>query len=87
MGDTYTRAVRAVIVAGAMWFLVRPALADPPQHGPLTCDPVCVVRYCAARCEGPHRERLQGRVECRRECVRYVTEHGCWPCAEGSADE
>lgn len=59
--------------------------AGPPQHEPLTCNPLCVRNYCEARCSGPHRERLQGRADCRRNCEAYVTNDGaCFPCKEES---
>jgi hypothetical protein len=59
------------------------ARADgPPQHGPIDCDPVCVVDYCRARCDGPGERTEDERRACRRECVPYVTNNGCWPCRE-----
>ena len=63
-----------------MMYLLLILLSGPPSHKPLSCDPVCVVRYCEDRCVGPHRDRLQGLSDCKRSCVEYVTNNGCWPC-------
>lgn len=65
-----------------MMYLLFLLLSGPPPHKPLTCDPACVVRYCESRCVGPHRDRLQGKADCKRACFKYVTENGCWPCRE-----
>ena len=72
--------VAAVLYIAAA--VARAQDAGPPMHPPHTCDQVCVVRYCADRCVGPHRDRLMGLVECRRACERTVAEHDCWPCKE-----
>jgi hypothetical protein len=76
-----TLATWLAVVLGILLIALRAAQAD--DHAPLTCDPVCVVRYCESRCSGPHRDRLQGGADCKRECVRVVTERGCWPCKKG----
>lgn len=68
------------IIAAVVLIAVRASQAD--DHAPLTCDPVCVLRYCESRCSGPHRNRLEGEADCKRECVRVVTENGCWPCKD-----
>ena len=60
-----------------------PRDAGPPMDDHPACDMVCAVRYCTDRCVGPHRDRLTGLVECRRECLRVVEGDGCWPCREG----
>ena len=73
------------VVLGILLAALRAARAD--DHAPLTCDPVCVVRYCESRCGGPHRDRLQGEADCKRECVRVVTEGGCWPCKDEKRDQ
>lgn len=77
MCDRYAIAVLRLAAAVLLWFIVRPAFADGPQHGALTCDPVCVVRYCEVRCL---RLSPAEGAECREECERYVTASGCWPC-------
>ena len=72
------------LVSVILWACAIAARADgPPQHGPLDCDPVCVVDYCRARCDGPGERTDAERRECRRQCVPYVTSEGCWPCREG----
>ena len=75
-----------VIAAACLALLASTAIAradGSPLHRQLECDPVCVVDYCDARCDVPDGRTDAEERECRRACVRYVTEHGCWPCREG----
>lgn len=73
--------MRTLLAALALACFAGVALADePPKPKAPACDHACVLDYCEARCTGPHRNRLTGRVDCRRACVEYVTANGCWPC-------
>jgi len=72
-----------LLVASTVARADGPPQHGPPQHGPIDCDPVCVVDYCHARCDVDDGRTAADETDCRRECVRYVTEHGCWPCKEG----